>query len=196
MSKSHIKYSSLIHFESFNDTFSPSRIFAQIIILQSFYYITAVAMFCFLASLSGYPFTFDWIFSWEPITFQNALGLTLTILWIIDSFVCIIFMTIIVGRSKLAWDFALTIHAINFCVCWIYSGKLPSSMLWWGLQIVSSVILVSLGTWTSRWRELRDTFFDGLTDTELGNNDNNEGETIAMKDMSRQNNINEEEHNK
>ncbi len=28
--------------------------------------------------------------------------------------------------------------------------------------------MVGLGTWTTRWKELRETFFDGLVDTELG----------------------------
>lgn len=183
-----VTHTKVLDFDSFKDTFSPSRIFAQIVILQCVYYITATVMFSAIASLAGYPFSFSWIFSWEPIAFDNALGLTLTVCWLIDSLFCIGFMTIIVGRSKLAWDFAVTIHLINFIVCWIYSGKFPRSFSWWVLQVISSVILVSLGTWTSRWRELRDTFFDGMNDAELGQNTGSSqepAESIQLNEISK-----------
>lgn len=77
------------------------------------------------------------------------------------------FLTVIVGRSKLAWDFAITIHAINFIVVFLYTRKFPS-FSWFFLQILSSLILIFLGTWTTRWRELRDTFFEGLVDPNEG----------------------------
>ncbi|CDK25711.1 unnamed protein product [Kuraishia capsulata CBS 1993] len=154
--------------ESFRDTFSPSRIFAQIVLLQIFYYSVAFILFYFTASVAGYTFDFGWIFSWELISFGNTLGWTLSLLWLIDSLICVMFMTVIVGRSKLAWDFALTIHAVNLPVCWLYSGSFPKHAMWWFLQSVSSALMVGLGTWTTRWKELRETFFEGLLDPETG----------------------------
>ncbi|ANZ76991.1 BA75_03796T0 [Komagataella pastoris] len=142
--------------------FSPSRIFSQIVILQLVYYVIAFILFYFTASLAGFQFSLQWIFSWELVTSGNTLGWTLFFLWLFDSLLCVVFMMWIVGRSKLAWDFAITIHLINFLVCWLYSGKIPASVLWWFLQLLSSTILVSLGTWSTRWQELRDTFFEGL----------------------------------
>ncbi|VEU22601.1 DEKNAAC103712 [Brettanomyces naardenensis] len=105
---------------------------------------------------------------------------------------------LVIGRSKLAWDFAVTVHVINLFCAWMYEG-FPKNLSWWALQVMSSLIMVSLGTYTTRWKELRDTFFDGLIDAELGQsnammgdtdqNENEESEgvrnTIPMKNMTK-----------
>ncbi|AGO09828.1 AaceriAAL163Wp [[Ashbya] aceris (nom. inval.)] len=145
---------------------SPSKIVLQIVLLQVFYYLTAYVLFYGWANLCGYEFEASkWLFSWELIDFSNSLGLSLTVLWLLDALVCVFFLTVIVGRSKLAWDFAVTVHAINLLVVWFHTKQIPS-FAWFFLQLCSSLILVFLGTWTTRWRELRDTFFEGLVDQE------------------------------
>ncbi|SMN18617.1 similar to Saccharomyces cerevisiae YJL004C SYS1 Integral membrane protein of the Golgi required for targeting of the Arf-like GTPase Arl3p to the Golgi [Maudiozyma saulgeensis] len=147
------------------DSLSPSKIALQIALLQLFYYTTASVLFFCWAKLSGQHIEMkNWLFTSKYIEFTNGYGLTLSLLWLLDSLICVIFLTVIVGRSKLAWDFAITIHAINLIVVWIYSGNLPS-FPWFILQIFSSLILIFLGTYTTRWRELRDTFFEGMVDT-------------------------------
>lgn len=170
----------VMNLDLFKDTLSPSRIFAQIVLLQCTYYIIATLIFSFMASLFGYSFTFAWVFSWKLVDISNSLGLVLFFLWLLDTLLCVLFMTFIVGRSKLAWDFALTIHMINLFVVWLYSKEFPKSFWWWVLQVVSSLILVSLGTYTTRWRELRTTFFDGLVDAELGSGSGN-GNTNSIE---------------
>lgn len=152
-----------------HDINNPSKLFFQIIILQCFYYLTALIIFYLVASLNGYDFKVDWIFLWELITLNNAMGLMLFALWLFDALLCVLFVTIVVGRSKMVWDFALTIHIINLIVVWVYSGKFPTSVLWWCLQILSSIILLSLSTYLTRWKELRTTFFENMLDQqELG----------------------------
>ncbi|CAI4538987.1 BAF_collapsed_G0033450.mRNA.1.CDS.1 [Saccharomyces cerevisiae] len=150
------------------DSLSPSKIGLQIVLLQIFYYTTAIVLFYCWAKLAGYDLNIkEWLFSWENIDFTNAYGLSISLLWLLDSLICVFFLTAIVGRSKLAWDFAITIHAINFIVVFLYTRKFPS-FSWFFLQILSSLILIFLGTWTTRWRELRDTFFEGLVDPNEG----------------------------
>lgn len=145
---------------------SPSKILLQIVVLQCFYYLSALVMFYLVANLNGYDFNADWIFSWELITPDNAMGLILFAMWLVDSFVCVLFVTLIVGRSKLAWDFAVTVHVINLIVDWVYTQKFPTSFLWWCLQVLSGVCLVTLSTYSTRWRELRTTFFDNMLDSQ------------------------------
>lgn len=101
------------------------------------------------------------------VSLENSLGLTLIILWLLDTLLAVIFITFIIGRSKLAWDFAITIHLIHFLIVTILNG-LPKNIYWWILQIISASIMVVMGTYTTRWIELRDTFFDGLSQQELG----------------------------
>lgn len=141
---------------------SPLKIAFQILILQCFYYLTALVVFWLVALLNGYEFSLDWIFSWELVEADNTMGLTLFALWLFDSLLCVAFVTIIVGRSKLAWDFAVTVHILNLIVVWLYTGKFPTSILWWCLQVLSGACLVALSTYSTRWRELRDTFFDNM----------------------------------
>lgn len=152
-----------------SSTTSPLKIAFQIVILQCFYYLTALVIFWLYALLNGYDFSADWILSWKLIEADNAMGLTLFTLWLFDSLLCVAFVTIIVGRSKLAWDFAVTVHILNLLVVWFYTGKFPSSILWWCLQVLSGACLVTLSTYSTRWRELKDTFFDNMLDQqELG----------------------------
>ncbi|KAK6455357.1 integral membrane protein S linking to the trans Golgi network-domain-containing protein [Scheffersomyces xylosifermentans] len=164
-----------------NDITNPSKLLFQIIILQCFYYLTALVIFYLVASLNGYDFKMDWIFSWELVSSDNAMGLILFAMWLFDSLLCVFFVTIIVGRSKLAWDFAVTVHIINLLVVWFYTGKFPTSVLWWCLQVLSAVLLVALSTYSTRWKELRTTFFDNMLDQqELGQVRHPEGSAIEL----------------
>lgn len=151
----------------------PVRIATQILLLQCFYYLTALVLFYLVASLNGQEFEFAWILLWEYVEPSNTFGLTLFALWLVDALLSVVFVTFIVGRSKLAWDFALTVHIINLAVVWVYSGEFPTLVLWWCLQVVSGFLLVTLLTYSTRWKELRTTFFDQML----------EGNSIEMKPM-------------
>ena len=172
------------------DITNPSKLLFQIVLLQSFYYITALVIFYLISSLNGYDFKIDWIFLWELIALDNAMGLILFALWLFDSLLCVLFVTIVVGRSKLAWDFAITIHIINLIVVWLYSGKFPTSTLWWCLQVLSAVLLVTLSTYLTRWKELRTTFFDNMLDQqELGEVDHSNNQDIEMLNLPAENSL-------
>ncbi|SCU96822.1 LANO_0E14444g1_1 [Lachancea nothofagi CBS 11611] len=165
------------------DSLSPLKITLQIVLLQLFYYATAYVLFYVWANLGGYDVPLSqWLFSWEPIEFSNSLGLTLSLLWLLDSLICVLFLTVIVGRSKLAWDFGITIHAVNLLIVLIKTGKWPS-LAWFVVQFLSSLILVFLGTWSTRWRELRDTFFEGLVDPQTAT------ATMSQHEVSAEDNL-------
>jgi hypothetical protein len=67
----------------------------------------------------------------------------------------------LVSRSKLVPDFALTIHFLHLVVTSAYTRALPINLLWWGLQATSSALMVSLGVWACRYRELQPINFGG-----------------------------------
>lgn len=73
----------------------------------------------------------------------------------------VIFLLLLVGRSKLVLDFALTIHFIHLIVTWVYTRAFPTNRLWWALQVVSVGFMTTLGVWSCRWRELRPISFGG-----------------------------------
>lgn len=86
---------------------------------------------------------------------DTALGLTMGLLWLLSGLFVVIAMTIILARSKLVLDFALTLHFLHLLTTSIYQGGIPREMSWWGLQGISAVGMVVLGGWACRWRELR-----------------------------------------
>lgn len=67
----------------------------------------------------------------------------------------VIFLLVLVSRSKLVPDFALTIHLIHLIITSLYSRALPSNWLWWALQAASATLMTCLGIWSCQWRELR-----------------------------------------
>ncbi|ODQ64957.1 hypothetical protein NADFUDRAFT_83091 [Nadsonia fulvescens var. elongata DSM 6958] len=128
--------------------------------MQVVYYLIALVLILFMAIVSGKSFTFSLLFSWESVRVDNTLGWTLGMLWLLDTFFCVLALTVIVGRSKLALDFTLTLHGINVLICWLWTGRFPRNWTWWGLQLASVILMYALGRWTTQWRELRATFFE------------------------------------
>lgn len=68
---------------------------------------------------------------------------------------------ILIGRSKLVPDFALTMHGLHLVITSLYTGRIPRNAMWWGAMAVSSSTCVALAIWGSRYRELRPISFGG-----------------------------------
>ena len=67
----------------------------------------------------------------------------------------VIFLLLLVSRSKLIPDFAFTIHFLHLLATTFYTHSVPANWLWWGLQFSSASVMTSLGIWACRWRELK-----------------------------------------
>jgi protein SYS1 len=70
-------------------------------------------------------------------------------------------LLLLLSRSKLVPDFGLTIHFLHLVVTTIYTRSFPTNLLWWALQAASSVLMVSVGVWACRYRELQPITFGG-----------------------------------
>lgn len=68
---------------------------------------------------------------------------------------------LLIARSKLVPDFAITIHIIHLLVTSLYSHAVPTSLYWWLVQGASAGLMVSLGMWACQWRELQPMVFGG-----------------------------------
>lgn len=82
-------------------------------------------------------------------------------------------MVMIVIRSKLVLDFALTTHFIHLVVVCLYTGQVPRHLFWWLTMLVSSAVGVALGIWGCQYRELRPVFFGGGGGGSSGQSNNN-----------------------
>ncbi|KAK9457529.1 integral membrane protein S linking to the trans Golgi network-domain-containing protein [Dipodascopsis uninucleata] len=141
------------------DSLAPSRLAKQIIVLQTLYYLTAAVLLIFTCLVSGTAFSLDLLFSWKTIRIDTTIGWTICLVWLLNNVFNVLYLTLFVGRSKLVWDFVLTIHGLNLLFTTLYSHHVPASLVWWVFQLVSIGAMVMLGIWTSRWRELRVMYF-------------------------------------
>jgi len=66
---------------------------------------------------------------------------------------------LLVARSKLVPDFALTIHFIHLIITSFYTKSIPTNLLWWSLEAASATLTISLGVWVCRYRELQPISF-------------------------------------
>ncbi|KAL5121042.1 hypothetical protein ACEQ8H_000891 [Pleosporales sp. CAS-2024a] len=134
---------------------SPKRIVAQIVLLQLAYYACAAVLIVFTAVVAGKEVTTDLVLNWRSLRGDTTVGWTLGLVWVLNSLICVIFIVLLIARSKLVLDFALTIHFIHLVTTSLYSHSIPAHLLWWMLQICSATVMVSVGTWACQWRELK-----------------------------------------
>ncbi|KAL4906157.1 integral membrane protein S linking to the trans Golgi network-domain-containing protein [Aspergillus multicolor] len=140
----------------------PLKIIRKILLLQAAYYFTATVLILFTTLVYGTAFSFDLVLSWNALRGDTTLGWMLGFVWMLNSFLCVIFLLLLVSRSKLIPDFSLTIHFIHLITTTFYTRSLPSNLLWWALQCASAAFMISLGMWACRWRELQPISFGGI----------------------------------
>ncbi|OJJ60996.1 hypothetical protein ASPSYDRAFT_42834 [Aspergillus sydowii CBS 593.65] len=140
----------------------PLKIIRKILVLQLAYYVTATALILFTTLVYGTAFSLDLVFGWDTLRGDTTLGWMLGLVWMLNSFLCVIFLLLLVSRSKLIPDFALTIHFLHLITTSLYTRAVPSNLLWWGLQCASAAFMVFLGIWACRWRELQPISFGGI----------------------------------
>src|ERR1700759_5708561 len=81
-----------------------------------------------------------------------------------------VFLLLLVAKSKLIPDFALTLHFFHLIVTSLYSRSLPSHWFWWALQVASAGLMTVLGVWSCQYRELRPISFGGKPKTPQATN--------------------------
>jgi hypothetical protein len=164
----------------------PLKILTQIVLLQTIWYAVATALILFTALVAGKHFSFDLVLSWRSLRGDTTVGWMLGLVWLLNSFIgfvpfsCIslqqdkwkelqrrlicgsvISLLLLISRSKLVPDFALTLHFIHLIITSLYSHSIPQNWLWWALQIASAGMMTSLGVWCCQYRELRPINFGG-----------------------------------
>lgn len=82
---------------------------------------------------------------------------------------------LLIARSKLVPDFALTIHFIHLIITSLYTHGVPDTLYWWLVQAASAALMVSLGMWACQWRELQPMAFGGKAKSPAKTTDDGEG---------------------
>ncbi|KAK5449612.1 Integral membrane protein of the Golgi [Exophiala xenobiotica] len=137
----------------------PLKIVRSILLLQFFYYTAAFVLILFTTIVLGQKFSLSLLFDWHSVRGDNTVGWTVGFLWVIDGFIIVIPILLLIARSKLVPDFALTIHLIHLIITSVYTKSIPTNLLWWGLEAASAALTISLGVWACRYRELQPISF-------------------------------------
>lgn len=66
---------------------APTRILAQIVILQILYYAVAAALILFTTLVAGKEVTLDLLLSWKTVRGDITTGWTLGLCWMMDSLI-------------------------------------------------------------------------------------------------------------
>lgn len=155
------------------------------LILQGFYYAIALILIVFTTFVAGKHPAPGEIFDWRNVRGDVTTGWTLALCWMLDALVTyvvasvtlhpevvllilsysVIPLLLLIARSKLVPDFALTIHFIHLIVTSLYTHHVPDTVAWWALQICSVALMCGLGIWACQWRELRPMVFGGGSST-------------------------------
>ncbi|KAK0749964.1 integral membrane protein S linking to the trans Golgi network-domain-containing protein [Schizothecium vesticola] len=132
--------------------------------LQALFYAALLALTLFACLVAGSaPFTLDLVLGWRAVRGDTTQGWLMGFLLVLaGGFFHAAALVMLVGRSKLVLDFALSLHALHAVVATVYTGEVPGNMAWWVSVVGSSVVAVGLGTWGCRYRELRPIAFGGV----------------------------------
>lgn len=139
----------------------PLKILRKILLLQLAYYAAATVLVLFTSLVYGTPFSLGLILDWDALRGDTTIGWILGLVWLLNGLISVIFLLLLVSRSKLIPDFALTIHFLHLIASSLYSHSIPTNILWWGLQCASAALMIFLGIWACQWRELKPISFGG-----------------------------------
>ncbi|KAG5932221.1 hypothetical protein E4U53_001427 [Claviceps sorghi] len=154
----------------------PLRIATQIAMLQALYYVTAGMLMLFTALVTGMGFSLDMILGWRGVRGDTTQGWLLSFIWLMDGGLFMaIAIVILVARSKLVLDFALTLHVLHLVFTTLYTHSLPAHSMWWMTMASSTAVSVALGMWGCRHRELQSVFFGGSRILGSGSRTNHPG---------------------
>ncbi|GAB7361359.1 hypothetical protein MBLNU230_g1415t1 [Neophaeotheca triangularis] len=140
---------------------SPLRVAKQILLLQLSYYGVALVLIVFTTFVAGRDPNAGLLFDWHNVRSDVTTGWTLGLCWMLDGVLTVIPILLLIARSKLVPDFALTIHFIHLLVTSLYTRSLPTNLYWWLLQFASAGLMIALGMWACQWRELKPMSFGG-----------------------------------
>jgi len=133
----------------------PWMISAQIITLQTVFYLFLGAWVLGLDILLGSPYSLDQLFSYKELVGNHSGGKLLIAAFICNSLTCSLGLWYIVQRTKLCLDFSCTVHLLHLLVCLWWNTALPATLTWWVINLVCAALMCVTGEFLCMRTELR-----------------------------------------
>ena len=101
----------------------------------------------------GTPVSLDMFFSHEKIHFNSGTGWVCVLASLLAASLGACALVAVVERAKKCLDFAFTVYAFHFTICWLYGG-FPDRWEWWVVEGVDLAVMAVLGEFLCMRREL------------------------------------------
>ncbi|KAG9305447.1 hypothetical protein G9A89_021165 [Geosiphon pyriformis] len=120
----------------------PLLIVAQIVALQTLYYSSISIIILFTLLITGNDISLDHLLNYREFRGDTVFGWTLAFAWIANSVVGIYLLLRVVERAKQVLDFTLTLHFFHLLITSYYSGHIPTTIIWWAINIINCCIMI------------------------------------------------------
>ncbi|XP_045193074.1 protein SYS1 homolog [Mercenaria mercenaria] len=139
-----------------SNVWDPVLIISQIISLQCQFIVTLGVWVYILNFICGYDTTIDQLFKQaDKGLFTEGPGKANTIAYALNCLTSALGLWFIVGRTKQCLDFAITMHFIQFIICWIYNGHIPHTVSWWILNLCGVTLMTVLAEFLCMRTEIK-----------------------------------------
>ncbi|KNC97838.1 uncharacterized protein SPPG_06835 [Spizellomyces punctatus DAOM BR117] len=162
-------------------TFDPILISAQIVALQSTYYLSASLIVFVLELLTGSPVTLNHVLMHDELRTDTVLGWSLFLANLMNAGLGSYYLLIIVQRAKLCLDFSCTLHILHIVITTLYSRSLPKSFFWWFCFLCTLVVLSLGGEYLCMQREMEPITLAG---TKKRQSTSNGGDAVELQRLT------------
>ena len=135
--------------------FDPILILLQITSLQCFFYLAMGTLWGVMHVLFSSAVSLDHFFTPKYVNFVTLTGWVESISALLCAVVGAFLLSTIVERAKKCVDFTFTLYFLHILICTCYL-QFPLVWEWWLVQVVSSVVMATLGEYLCARSELRD----------------------------------------
>lgn len=142
----------------------PALIIAQIILIQSFFYLSLGLIFYCFSFTFDLTLNFRQFFDSKIMSFHNILGTTTVISFFLNGIILVFLFVPVVERARKCLDFTSTIYILHLFACTLYYG-FPTNWVWW----LTIGLLVIFQSALSEYLCLRRELEEIPVDTKKGN---------------------------
>jgi hypothetical protein len=135
--------------------FQPVLIILQIVSLQCFYYLGMGLMWGVAYVVFDHSLSLNRFFTDEYINFSTWSGWCDTVCTVLCGISGAYLLSVIVERARRCVDFTFTLHFIHIVSCACFK-EFPLNWEWWLMQVVTSVLMATLGEYWCSLQELKD----------------------------------------
>nr|XP_018625679.1 protein SYS1 homolog isoform X2 [Nicotiana tomentosiformis] len=133
----------------------PWLIVAQIVCLQSLYYLTLGIFLAILVGTRVSRMSLVYFFDYAAVTASTVTGWCVIASFLLSSLAGAGILFYLIERAKKCLDFSATLYIVHLFICIVYGGW-PSSITWWIVNVTGLAVMALLGEYLCINRELRE----------------------------------------